>query len=83
MVKKSIVKKSVAKKENENMRIAFLLVSLITAIYLLAWPIYFFGFSTIKIIEMDFSSLVYFAFFETALIVFLVLLWYVHRKIFG
>ena len=70
-------------KRKEIMRIIFLAVSLFTAFAILSWPILFFGFSTINIIEMEFSSLVLFSFVEVVLIVFMVLLWYVHRKLFG
>lgn len=70
-------------KNKEIMRISFFLASIGVAILILVWPIYFFGFSTIQILEMEFDSLVFFSIIEIILVAILIALWYIHRKIFG
>lgn len=69
-------------KKNELLAIASLIISVVLAIAIIAWPIYFFGFSTIKIIEMEFSALIYFSTVEVILIAAIVALWFAHKKLF-
>jgi hypothetical protein len=70
-------------KNKEIMRISFFLASIGVAILILLWPIYFFGFSTIQLIEMEFDRLIFFSIIEIILVTILIALWYMHRKIFG
>ncbi len=69
-------------KKNDLPAIVSLVISVVLAIAIVLWPIYFFGFSTIKIIEMEVSALVYFSTVEVVLIVALIALWFAHKKLF-
>ena len=69
-------------KKNDLPAIVSLVISVVLAIAIIAWPIYFFGFSTIKIIEMEFSALIYFSIVEVVLIAALIALWFAHKKLF-
>ena len=69
-------------KKNDLPAIVSLVISVVLAIAIVLWLIYFFGFSTIKIIEMEVSALVYFSTVEVVLIVALIALWFAHKKLF-
>jgi cytochrome b subunit of formate dehydrogenase len=69
-------------KKNELPAIVSLAISVILAVGIILWPIYFFGFSTIKIIEMELSALIYFSTVEVVLIVAIIALWFAHKKLF-
>jgi len=68
--------------KNNPLTIALLIISAIIALAIIAWPIYFFGFSTIRIIEMELSSLVFFGAVEAVLVIVLVVFWLAYRKLF-
>ena len=69
--------------KNENVpAIVSLWASIVIVLAIALWPIYFFGFSTIKIIEMDASSLITFSIVELALILAIIIQWFAHKRVF-
>jgi hypothetical protein len=69
-------------KNIELIRILFLIFAALIAGAIIFWPIIFFGFSTINLIEMGVSHLLFFSLIQIIFILALFVLWMLHKKMF-
>jgi hypothetical protein len=59
-----------------------LIVSIFLLFLIIIWPIYFFGFSSVNLIELGINELISFTIFEVILIICLIIFWEFYRRFF-
>lgn len=66
----------------DSPRFYLILGAIFLLFLIIAWPIYFFGFSSFNFIELGVNELVSFSIFEAILIIILIIFWEIYSRFF-